>query len=83
LLGATTVFTSCDNGNDPDPEPTPTSKETVISSDITGTRNLVADSTYVLQGQINVSGTINIAAGTVIKGDKVTKGCLVVLPGGK
>ncbi|MGB4415859.1 MAG: hypothetical protein WBI53_13365 [Paludibacter sp.] len=83
LLGATTVFTSCDNGTDPKPTPTPTSKETIISSDITGTRNLVADSTYVLQGQINVSGTINIAAGTVIKGDKVTKGCLVVVPGGK
>lgn len=83
LLGATTVFTSCDNETEPEPEPTPTSKEKIISSDITGTRNLVADSTYVLQGQINVSGTINIAAGTVIKGDKVTKGCLVVVPGGK
>lgn len=83
LLTAMTVFTSCDNGSDPDPDPTPTSKEVIISSNITGTRNLVADSTYILQGQINVSGVINIAAGTIIKGDKVTKGCLVVVPGGK
>lgn len=83
LLGATTVFTSCDDKTDPDPDPKPTSKEVILSSNITGTRNLVADSTYVLQGQINVSGTINIAAGTIIKGDKVTKGCLVVVPGGK
>ena len=83
LLGATTVFSSCDDKNDPEPEPQPISKEVILSSNITGTRNLVADSTYVLQGQVNVSGTINIAAGTVIKGDKVTKGCLVIVPGGK
>ena len=83
LLGATTVFSSCDDKNDPEPEPQPTSKEVILSSNISGTRNLVADSTYVLQGQVNVSGTINIAAGTVIKGDKVTKGCLVIVPGGK
>jgi len=83
LLTAMSVFTSCDNGSDPDPDPIPTSKEVIISSNITGTRNLVADSTYILQGQINVSGVINIAAGTIIKGDKVTKGCLVVVPGGK
>ena len=74
LLGATTVFSSCDDKNDPEPEPQPTSKEVILSSNISGTRNLVADSNYVLQGQVNVSGTINIAAGTVIKGDKVTKG---------
>jgi hypothetical protein len=82
LIGTTTVLTSCDNGTDPDVV-TPTSKEVIIKSNITGTRNLVADSTYVLQGQINVSGVINIAAGTVIKGDKVTKGTLVIVPGGK
>ena len=81
LLGATMAVTSCTTKNDP--EPTPTSKEVIIKADITGTRNLVKDSMYVLEGQINVSGTINIAPGTVIKGDKVTKGCLIVVQGGK
>ena len=55
----------------------------LINADITGTRNLSKDTTYILQGQINVSGVLNIEAGTIIKGDKVTKGCLVVVPGGK
>ena len=82
-LVAMTVFTSCDDKGTITPDPTPTSKEVILKTDITGTRNLVKDSVYVLQGQINVSGTINIAAGTVIKGDKLTKGCLIILPGGK
>lgn len=83
LLSATTLFTSCDNGSDPGTGTDTTSNEVVLSSNITGTRSLVKDSVYILQGQINVSGTINIAAGTVIKGDKLTKGCLVIVPGGK
>lgn len=82
LLGATTVFTSCDNGTEPDPDPTPTSNEVIIKSNITGTRQFVKDSVYILQGQINVSGTLNIAAGTIIKGDKLTKGCMIILPTG-
>lgn len=82
-LVAMTVFTSCDDKGTVTPDPTPTSKEVILQTDITGTRSLVKDSVYVLQGQINVSGTINIAAGTVIKGDKLTKGCLIILPGGK
>lgn len=83
LLGATAVLTSCDpnenGGNNNGTE----SNEVILKAEIKGTRNLVKDSVYILEGQINVSGTINIAAGTVIKGDKVTKGCLVVVPGGK
>jgi len=82
-LFAMTVFTSCDDKGTVTPDPTPVSKEVILKTDITGTRNLVKDSVYILQGQINVSGTINIAAGTIIKGDKLTKGCLIILPGGK
>lgn len=82
LAGTALLFSSCDS-KDTEVVKAPASKEVIIKADITGTRNLVKDSTYVLQGQINVSGTINIAAGTVIKGDKVTKGCLIIVPGGK
>jgi len=89
LLGTTLALTSCDkSSSDPEttvPTPTPvsTSKEVVIKTNITGTRNLVKDSTYVLEGNIFVTGTINIQAGTVIKGDKVTKGALIIAQGGK
>lgn len=82
LFSATMAVTSCTTTTDPTPVAT-TSKEVVIKTDITGTRNLVKDSTYVLEGNIFVSGIINIQAGTVIKGDKVTKGTLIVVQGGK
>ena len=55
----------------------------IVKTDITGTRNWVKDSVYIIKGQINVSGVLNIAPGTVIKGDKLTKGTLVILPDGK
>jgi len=86
VCGAGVFLTSCDSNNDvssPDNGNSSNSKEVVLKSDITGTRHLVSDSVYILQGQINVSGILNIDPGTIIKGDKVTKGCLVILPGGK
>lgn len=85
-LTGLSLFTSCsDDKTDETVVPTtPTAtNEVVISSDITGARSLVKDSVYILQGQINVFGTINIAAGTVIKGDKISKGTLVIVPGGR
>jgi len=81
LFSATMAVTSCTPTDDP--APVTTSKEVIIKTDITGTRNLVKDSTYVLEGNVFVTGTINIQAGTIIKGDKLTKGTLVVLQGGK
>lgn len=81
LFSATMAVTSCTPTDDP--APVSTSKEAIIKSDITGTRNLVKDSTYVLEGNVFVTGTINIQAGTIIKGDKLTKGTLVILQGGK
>jgi hypothetical protein len=83
LLSASFVFTSCDDDKNKDDNKGNDSNEVILKSEIKGIRNLVKDSVYILQGQINVSGTINIAAGTVIKGDKVTKGCMVIVPGGK
>lgn len=81
LFGAMFAVTSC--GSKSDPAPVSTSKEVIIKSNITGTRQLVKDSTYVLEGNIFVTGTINIQAGTIIKGDKLTKGALIISQGGK
>jgi len=85
LLSTITVFTSCkeDVITDPHAAEKDAPNEVIVKADITGTRQWVKDSVYILKGQINVSGTVNIAAGTVIKGDKLTKGCLIVVPGGK
>jgi hypothetical protein len=81
LLGVTMTVTSCTTKNDP--QPVSTSKEVILKSNITGTRSLVKDSTYILEGNVFVSGTINIQAGTIIKGDKLTKGALIIVQGGK
>jgi hypothetical protein len=81
LLGTTLAVSSCTTT--PDPTPVASSKEVILKTDIAGTRNLVKDSTYVLEGNIFVTGTINIQAGTIIKGDKLTKGALIIVQGGK
>ncbi|RPH32445.1 MAG: Ig domain-containing protein [Bacteroidales bacterium] len=59
--------------------------EKIIQGEIKNTRNLVADSTYLLKGFVYVvdGATLNIAAGTIIKGDKATMGSLIVEKGGK
>jgi hypothetical protein len=81
LFSATMAVTSCTTAADP--AQVTTSKEVIIKTDIAGTRNLVKDSTYVLEGNVFVTGTINIQAGTIIKGDKLTKGALIIAQGGK
>ncbi|MEA4981559.1 MAG: hypothetical protein VB066_02470 [Paludibacter sp.] len=84
LLGAMAVFTSCEEKiEDPDADLKDYPNEVIVKTNITGTRNWVKDSVYILIGQINVEGTLNVAPGTIVKGDKVTKGTLVVVPGGK
>lgn len=57
--------------------PTP---EVVVSSNITTNTTWTADKVYVLQGFIYVKNcaTLTIEPGTVIKGDKGTKGALIV-----
>ncbi len=89
VFGAMLAFSSCEPTETvvtpPVTPPVAGSKEVVLSADITGTRNLVKDSTYLLKGEVHVNSgaVINIAAGTVIKGDKLTKASLIVLQGGK
>ena len=87
VLGAMMTFSSCDTKTEPTvvTPPVAGSKEVVLNADIIGTRNLVKDSTYLLKGEVHVNAgaVLNIAAGTIIKGDKLTKASLIVLQGGK
>ena len=57
-----------------------------LSGEITGiTRNLVNDTVYILNGFVYVEdgATLNIEAGTIIRGDKDSKGTLIVTRGSK
>lgn len=57
----------------------------ILSGDITANRTLKANEKYVLQGFVYVKEgiTLTIEAGTVIFGDKATKGTLIIERGAK
>ncbi len=52
---------------------------------ITANRTLDAAQQYIIKGQVFVENgiTLTIPAGTILKGDKASKGTLIVKPGGK
>ena len=58
---------------------------TVLTGDIAENTTLAAGKKYLLKGFVYVKSgvTLTIEAGTVIKGDKATKGTLVITRGGK
>ncbi len=81
------LLASCrDKGNDPTPDPDPDPKEEVITlSGSIETQTLTADKKYLLSGQVFVKDgkTLTIEPGTIILGEKKSKGTLVVERGGK
>jgi hypothetical protein len=81
LICASVVITSCKKKKE---EVEPVLPET-ISGDITANRTLTADKVWVLSGYVRVlsGATLTIEAGTVIKGDKVSKAALIIERGGK
>ncbi|MDR6966650.1 hypothetical protein J2X31_000648 [Flavobacterium arsenatis] len=87
LFLSAAVMTSCsgdDNGGTtPDPDPDPVGP-VVLTGDLT-TQTLTNDKQYLLRGIVYVKNaqTLTIEPGTVIMGDKATKGTLVIVPGGK
>jgi hypothetical protein len=83
LLAGAVTLSSCDN-DDPAPV-TPTSSYTEITLAITANTTWTADKKYLLKGNIYVQAPaeLTIQPGTVIFGDKVTKGALVVSRGAK
>ena len=56
-----------------------------IQGDITSNRRFSADSQYLLKGYVYVTSgnTLSIDAGTIIRGDKNTKGSLIIEKGAK
>ncbi len=56
-----------------------------LQGSITANTTLDAAQQYIIKGQVFVENgfTLTIPAGTILKGDKATKGTLVVKPGGK
>lgn len=78
---------SCKKGEDPTPEPTPTptpSNLVELSGNLE-TMTLDASKKYLIKGTVFVNDgkVLTIPAGTVLMGDKKTKGTLVINVGGK
>ncbi len=77
------VMTSCDKKNDPPPPP-PADERVILEGELS-TRTLTADKKYLLKGQVFVrnGNTLTIEPGTIIFGDKRTKGTLIIDRGGR
>lgn len=89
LLGVASVFGNVACGDDnsgTDPVVPPTDKKpTVLEGEIKSDVKLTASNTYILKGFVYVTNgaTLSIEPGTIIKGEKASKGSLIVEPGGK
>ena len=86
LLIVTTIITSCTKSND-DPAIILPVISTVIevSGDVSTNTTWTANKIYLLKGFVYVTegATLTIEPGTIIKGDKLTKGSLVITRGSK
>ncbi len=73
------ALVSCDD-EDPIVEPPVTSGLEVIEGDITASRSLDASKKYLLKGKVFVQApaVLTIPAGTIIFGDKASKGALII-----
>lgn len=79
-----TAFVGCNNIED-DEDPIPVGGTNTVSGSITQNTTWTANNKYVLTGFVYVENgaTLTIEPGTVIKGDKATKGSLIIKPGAK
>ncbi|TWR29369.1 hypothetical protein FPZ43_10460 [Mucilaginibacter pallidiroseus] len=89
-LGATLLFGACSKKDavidDTTPPVVTTPSNTVsVSGDITTNTTWTADKIYTLSGFVYVTNgaTLTIEPGTIIKGDKATKGTLIITRGAK
>lgn len=85
LLTCFVAFFACKKKNDSTNNNTPAAGTTVVKDSITGNVHWTADQHYLLEGYVYVvdGATLTIDPGTVIKGDKDTKGSLIVERGAK
>lgn len=85
-LSVLVFMASCSKNPTEVEEPTePTTGVVEVSADITASTTWTADKIYVLKGNIFVTGssTLTIEPGTIVKGDKATKGSLIISRGAK
>jgi len=86
LAGACKETTITDNGGGTETPTNPGNENVVeISGEITSNTTWTSDKIYVLKGFVYVSNgaTLTIQPGTIIKGDKATKGTLTITRGAK
>ncbi len=86
ILFATACKRSLNNDDDTDVVVPIGERETiVVDKNITTTTTWAVNKRYLIKGFVYVEegATLNIEAGTIIKGDKVSKGTLIVKPGAK
>jgi hypothetical protein len=78
------TVTSCSKKETDDTTPS-TNGMTEVKGDIAASTKWTADKIYFLKGTVYVTSgaTLTIEPGTIIKGDKATKGALVISRGGK
>lgn len=87
-LSLSIAFTSCSKktvDDEPIVDPPVTSNVVTVTGDITAATTWKADKIYLLKGNVFVTGNavLTIEAGTLIKGDKATKGALIITRGSK
>lgn len=87
VLTASVVVVSCktdDDGKDPGPVD-PVGETITVKGSITTATTWKAANKYIIEGFVYVdnNATLTIEPGTIIKGDKLTKGSLIVKPGAK
>jgi len=83
---ALTVVAACKkSSSDPIVTPTPTSNVVEVTGDIKVNTTWSADKIYLLKGFVYVTddATLTIQPGTIIKGDKISKGSLIITRGSK
>jgi hypothetical protein len=92
MLIASTLFTSCKKDEEPEPDPDPVDKTVKeVTGTLTGDVTFYADTVYLLKGfvrvgaddgtSISATGKLTIQPGTLILGDRETKGTLIVQRG--
>lgn len=80
------LVASCSKSTDDEIiNPPVTDNVVTVSADVTANTTWTADKIYLLKGNVFVTGnaTLTIEAGTLIKGDKATKGALIITRGAK
>lgn len=84
-MAAMLATVGCSSDNVTEPEVPTETKEIILAGEITSNTILKATDNVLLSGFVfvNKGVTLTIEPGTVIKGEKSTKGSLIIKPGGK